>query len=175
MGEGRHFMDILPNLSGVIRSVLPHAPMRQKVAFAMEKGGVLDLPQNMGQITVGLGWDVDEGECDLDVSAVLMDHSGNDVEAVFFGRLESEEHGIQHSGDNLTGEGDGDDEQIVVNLDQVGEAVCQVFFVVNIYTPHRTFGQVAEPFCRIVEEASGAELCRYVLKDAGRDSGLIIA
>lgn len=173
--QGRHFMDILPQLSGVIRGFLPHAPPRQKVAFAMEKGGVLDLPQGLGQVTVGLGWDVDEGECDLDVSAVLMDSDGKDVEAVFFGRLESEEHGIQHTGDNLTGEGEGDDEQIIVNLDRIGESIQQIFFVVNIYTPHRTFMQVAEPFCRVVDNSSGAELCRYALRDAGSESGLIIA
>jgi len=173
--QGQHFMDILPQLSGVIRSFLPHAPARQKVAFAMEKGGVLDLPQGLGQITVGLGWDVDEGECDLDVSAVLMDSNGRDVEAVFFGRLESQEHGIQHTGDNLTGEGDGDDEQIIVNLDKIGSSVQQIFFAVNIYTPHRTFMQVAEPFCRVVDNSSGAELCRYALRDAGSESGLIIA
>merc|ERR1711976_711329 len=159
----------------VIRRFLPHAPERQKVAFAMEKGGVLDLPQSLGQITVGLGWDVDEGEGDLDVSAVLMDREDKDVEAVFFGRLESEEHGIQHTGDNLTGEGEGDDEQIVVNLDQIGDSIQQVFFVVNIYTPHKTFMQVAEPFCRVVDNSTGAELCRYALRDAGSESGLIIA
>merc|ERR1719277_70176 len=71
--EGQHFMDILPLLSQVIRGFIPGAPARQKVAFAMEKGGVLDLPKSMAQITVGLGWDVDDGEVDLDVSAVLMD------------------------------------------------------------------------------------------------------
>jgi len=173
--EGRHFMDILPQLSGVIRRFLPHAPPRQKVAFAMEKGGVLDLPQGLGQITVGLGWDVDEGECDLDVSAVLMDRDGRDVEAIFFGRLESEEHGIQHTGDNLTGEGEGDDEQIIINLDKIGDAIKEVFLVVNIYTPQRSFMQVAEPFCRIVDNSSGSELCRYALRDAGSESGLIIA
>merc|ERR1711939_115099 len=85
------------------------------------------------------------------------------------------EHGIQHTGDNLTGEGDGDDEQIIVNLDQIGDKIQQVFFVVNIYTPHRNFMQVAEPFCRIVDNSSGAELCRYALRDAGSESGLIIA
>merc|ERR1712100_52996 len=168
-------MDILPQLSTVIRRFLPHAPTKQKVAFAMEKGAVLDLPMGLGRITVGLGWDVDEGECDLDVSAVLMDHNAKDLEAVFFGRLESEEHGIQHSGDNLTGEGEGDDEQIIVNLDRIGDSIQQVFFVVNIYTPHKNFMQVAEPFCRVVDNASGAELCRYALRDAGSESGLIIA
>merc|ERR1712072_148357 len=93
----------------------------------------------------------------------------------FFGRLESEEHGIHHTGDNLTGEGEGDYEQIIVNLDRIGDSVQQVFFVVNIYTPQRTFAQVAEPFCRVVDNTSGSELCRYALRDAGRESGLIIA
>merc|ERR1712072_1398709 len=110
-----------------------------------------------------------------DVSAVLMDGDGSDLESVFFGRLESEEHGIRHTGDNLTGEGEGDDEQILVDLDRIGEVVQQVFFVVNIYTPHKTFSQVAQPFCRIIDNATGAELCRYALKDAGNENGLIIA
>jgi tellurium resistance protein TerZ len=173
--RGQHFMDILPLLSQVIRGFVPSAPQRQKVAFAMQKGGVLDLPMGLGGITVGLGWDVDEGEVDLDVSAVLMDADGRDLEAVFFGRLESEEHGVKHTGDNLTGEGDGDDEQITLQLDRVGPQVQQIFFVVNIYTPHKTFSQVAQPFCRIVDDADGSELCRYSLRDAGRESGLIIA
>merc|ERR1712046_357744 len=93
-----------------------------------------------------------------------------DVEAVFFGRLESEEHGIQHTGDNLTGEGEGDDEQIIVHLDRIGAKVHAVFFVVNIYTPNRSFRQVAEPYCRVVDEASGAELCHYALRDAGSEN-----
>jgi len=173
--DGQHFMDILPLLSQVIRSFIPSAPQRQKVAFAMEKGGVLDLPRDLGRITVGLGWDVDEGEVDLDVSAVLMDSNGQELEAVFFGRLESEEHGIQHTGDNLTGEGDGDDEQILVHLDRIGSKVQQVVFCVNVYTSNRTFAQVASPYCRVVDESCGAELCRYMLRDAGHEKGLIIA
>merc|ERR1719428_1025000 len=104
-----------------------------------------------------------------------MDAKGQEIEAVFFGRLVSKEHGITHTGDNLTGEGEGDDEQIIVNLNKIGDSIQQVFFVVNIYTPHKTFMQVAEPFCRIVDNSSGAELCRYALRDAGSESGLIIA
>merc|ERR1740121_2112503 len=168
-------MDILPLLSQVIRGYLPSAPRQQKVAFAMEKGGVLDLPSNLAKIVVGLGWDVDDGEWDLDVSAVLLDAQGRDLEAVFFGRLESVQHGITHTGDNLTGEGEGDDEQIIVRLDKIGPEVHQVFFVVNIYTPHRTFRTVAAPYCRVVDEKMGSELCRYALRDAGEDNGLIVA
>merc|ERR1719362_1005811 len=173
--DGQHFMDILPLISEVVREFIPRAPAKQKVAFAMEKGCVLDLPINLGLITVGLGWDVDDGECDLDVSAVLLDVEGNDLEAVFFGRPESEAHGVRHTGDNLTGEGEGDDEQISAQLDGIGPQVQQVFFVVNFYTSGRNFSQVANPFCRIVDDSSDSELCRYALRDAGTESGLIIA
>lgn len=173
--EGQHFMDILPLLADTIRQFLPKAPCRQKVAFAMEKGGVLDLPQQMNAVTVGLGWDVDEGDVDLDVSAILLDADGNDLEAVFFGRLESDDHGITHTGDNLTGEGEGDDEQIKCPLGSIGRVVEQVFFVINVYTPRRTFNQIANPYCRVVDDETGAELCRYSLRDAGNENGLIIA
>lgn len=173
--EGKHFMDILDHLACVIRGFLPSAPRRQKVAFAMEKGSVLDLPQDLNEITVGLGWDVDAGEVDLDVSALLMDAAGSVVEAIFFGRLESDEHGVRHSGDNLTGEGEGDDEQIQVSLNSVGADVLQIFFVVNIYTKGKTFSQVASPYCRVVDRTSNSELCRYLLREAGDDKGLIIA
>jgi len=182
---GQHFMDILPLLSQVIRGCIPRAPAKQKVAFAMEKGSVLDLPMDLGRITIGLGWDSDCGECDLDASAVLMGSDGKAVEAVFFGRLESIEHGIQHTGDiehgiqhtgdNLTGEGEGDDEQILVDLKRIGGKILQVVFCVNIYTQRKTFAQVSNPFCRVVDSSSGAELCRYALRDAGSDNGLIIA
>mmetsp|Transcript_30938 Transcript_30938/g.82395 ORF Transcript_30938/g.82395 Transcript_30938/m.82395 type:complete len:450 (-) Transcript_30938:69-1418(-) len=172
---GQHFMDILPLLSQVIRGYIPRAPARQKGAFAMEKGSVLDLPMDLGRITIGLGWDTDCGECDLDASAVLMGSDGKEVEAVFFGRLESIEHGIQHTGDNLTGEGEGDDEQILVDLKRIGGKIQQVVFCVNIYTQRKTFAQVSNPFCRVVDSSSGAELCRYALRDAGSDNDLIIA
>merc|ERR1712216_367210 len=98
--EGMHFMDVIPLLCNTARAFIPNAPKRQKVAFAMEKGGVMEFSQNLGQIKAGLGWDVDDGEVDLDVSAVLMRESAELVETVFFGNLESGKHGIKHSGDN---------------------------------------------------------------------------
>jgi len=172
---GHTFMDALPLLCQVVRDFIPSAPAKQKVAFALEKGGALDLPTDLDTIVVGLGWDVDEGLVDLDVSAVLLDEKGRDLEAVFFGRLESKEHGITHTGDNLTGEGEGDDEQVIVNLQKVGAKVDQIVFVVNIYTPNMTFLQVANPFCRVINSETGAELCRYSLREAGQQNGLIIS
>merc|ERR1712232_1340994 len=108
--DGQHFMDVLePTIGNLIRSVIPGAPKRRKVAFATEKGAVFDLPEMtlLNKITAGLGWDVLGEGVDLDVSGVLFDVGGNVVDTIFFGNLEGS--GLQHSGDNLTGEGEGDD------------------------------------------------------------------
>lgn len=173
--DGQHFMDILPLLSDVIRVFMPDAPRRHKVAFAMQKGSIMDLPMDLSYITVGLGWDTDCGEVDLDVSAVLLDSRGAELETVFFGYLESLEHGIKHTGDNLTGEGDNDDEQIIVNLGAVGSCVSQIVFVINIYTAQTTFQQVANPYCRVVDNSISSELCRYSLTEAGCGNALIVS
>lgn len=173
--EGQHFMDILePIIGNLVRGVLPGAPRRLKAAFAMEKSAVMDLPQSseIKQIVAGLGWDTANGNVDLDVSAVLFDNSGKDRDAIFFGNLTGS--GLQHSGDNLTGEGSGDDETIVANLEAIPEWAHQVVLCVNIYTPGVTFEQVANPYCRILD-AAGNELARYALKEADAQNGLIIA
>ncbi|CAK0844033.1 unnamed protein product [Prorocentrum cordatum] len=185
---GRHFVDILgrlrarewsgrwvqavlePSLGSLIRANIPGAPARQKVAFAMEKGEVFGLPEtgSLGQVFAGLGWDVasgDEVEVDLDVSAICFSKEHRELGAVFFGN--DEDFGLKHSGDNLTGEGDGDDEVISADLAKIPPNVEQIVFVVNIYTNGVTFGQVSNAYCRIFD-SSGAELARS-------ERGLIIS
>lgn len=181
----RHFMDCLQELNLVIVQEIPTANRRQKVAFAMEKGQNLDLGASHEEIVLGLGWDVSRGEVDLDAAAVLFNSEGQVLESVFFGNLSSNgEHSlpgaVRHSGDNLTGEGDGDDEQITVDLCRLGEAVTELFFCIHIYSKSesgqpKTFKDVANPYCRVVENSSGEELCRYTLAEAGSCSGLVIA
>lgn len=179
--RGQHFVDILPQLGEVIRKYIPEAPARQKVAFAMLKESAASgaeaacsFPSDAKKILVGLGWDVTRGELDLDVSAVLVDKAGETLEAVFFSRLESD-HGITHLGDNVTGEGEGDDEQITMDLPKIGPAVEQVFFVVNIFSPGKTFKDVANPFCR-VESSDGQEFhIRWDAQDFGEGNALIIS
>lgn len=173
--DGQHFIDILePTLGDYVRRVIPGAPRRLKAAFAMEKASVVDLPrtQDLGVIYAGLGWDTARGKVDLDVSAVLLNAASVLVDVVFFGNLKS--NGLEHSGDNLTGEGSGDDEVITIDLAHVSPQVYQIALVINIYTQGRTFAEVAQPYCRITT-ASGEELCRYSMSDAGRENGLIIA
>lgn len=170
-------MDILePTIGNLIRGVIPGAPKRQKVAFTMHKGAVVDLPDiaKMDKITAGLGWDASRagGNVDLDVSVVCFSQSGQNVGAVFFGN--KKEFGIVHSGDNLTGEGAGDDEVIQVNLKDVPANVDQLVFTVNIYTRGITFERVSNAYCRVCDE-SGQEMARYALSQGRGQSGLIMA
>jgi len=173
--EGRHFIDILePVLGNIIRAAIPGAPKRQKVAFAMEKAAVLDLPQahSIGKVYAGLGWDADDSmDIDLDVSAVVLTRDCEVLGAVFFGQLEG--WSLKHSGDNLTGEGDGDDEVIELDLPSIPAEVSQIFFVVNIYTREVTFENVQSAYCRIFD-SSGEEMARYALRDGRGEKGLVI-
>jgi len=174
-GDGQHFIDILePTIGNCVRSIIPTAPRRIKACFAMEKGSVVDLPKSaeIKVVSVGLGWDTGGSGVDLDVTAVLLSSANTEHASVFFGNLEA--GGVQHSGDNLTGEGSGDDETITINLELVDPAVHQVVFLINIYTRGKTFALVKNPYCRIRTDA-GDELARYQLSDAGGENGLIVA
>ncbi len=127
-------------------------------------------------VVVGLGWDVNQfdtgGSFDLDAAAFLLTDSGKisrTEDFVFYGNLSHPSGAVQHMGDNLTGEGDGDDEQIKVNLAAVPENITKIAFTVTIYEAEQrrqNFGQVNNAFIRIYNEANGEELLRY---DLGED------
>lgn len=134
-------------------------------------------------VTVGLGWDerTTSGEdFDLDASAIAVGKDGNalsDKHFVFFNNLRSPDGSIEHTGDNLTGGGDGDDEQIKVDLAAVPAEVDKVVFPVSIYEADsrgQAFGQVRNAFIRIVNQADGRELARYDLsEDASTETAMI--
>merc|ERR1711957_878496 len=137
-------------------------------------GSVVDMPKSdeLCQAYAGLGWDTHMGEVDLDVSAVLLDRNAREIDCCFFGNEEAQ--GIKHSGDNLTGEGKGDDEVITMDLQALAAEVEQIVFVINIYTKGKTFSQVANPYRRLFSR-SGDEMCRYQLQEAGSEEALVIA
>lgn len=128
------------------------------------------------KVVVGLGWDVNRfdtgGAFDLDAAAFLLTDSGRvsrQEDFVFFGNLKHPSGAVEHMGDNLTGEGEGDDEQIRISLDLVPENISKVAFTVTIYeaeTRRQNFGQVNNAFIRIYNEENGEELLRY---DLGED------
>lgn len=125
---------------------------------------------------VGLGWDVnafDSGaDFDLDAAAFMVGENGKcptEREFIFYGNLEHNSGAVKHMGDNLTGGGDGDDEQIEVDLTIIPANVSRVVFTVTIYDAElrrQNFGQVSNAFIRIVDTATGSELIRY---DLGED------
>ena len=127
-------------------------------------------------VVVGLGWDVNQfdtgGDFDLDASAFLLADSGKvsrQEDFVFYGNLAHPSGSVVHQGDNLTGAGDGDDEQIKIDLSLVPENISKIAFAVTIYDAEgrrQNFGQVSNAFIRIYDETNGEELLRY---DLGED------
>ena len=127
-------------------------------------------------IMVGLGWDVnafDSGvDFDLDAAAFMLGADGKcptDKEFVFYGNLAHPSESVKHMGDNLTGEGEGDDEQIQIDLSKVPANIERIAFTVTIYEAEarrQNFGQVSNSFIRLVDETTGKEMIRY---DLGED------
>ena len=145
----------------------------------LSKGQKVDLTKGnpgLKKIMVGLGWDVniyDSGAAfDLDAAAFMLGENGKcptEKEFVFYGNLTHASESVQHMGDNLTGEGEGDDEQIKVDLSSVPENLTRIAFTATIYEPEQrrqNFGQVNNAFIRIYNEVTGEELLKY---DLGED------
>jgi tellurium resistance protein TerD len=156
------------------------------MGVSLSKGGNVSLTKTAPGLTaviVGLGWDprtTTGADFDLDASALMVKADGkivSDGHFVFFNNLTSPDGSVEHSGDNLTGGGDGDDEQIKVNLDGVPAEVDKVVFPVSIYdaeTRQQSFGQVRNAFIRIINQADNAELARYDLsEDASTETAMI--
>ncbi|MEA5083563.1 MAG: TerD family protein [Lachnospiraceae bacterium] len=147
--------------------------------ISLQKGQKVSLTKgNAGlqKLVVGIGWDINRfdtgGSFDLDSAAFLITENGKvsrQEDFVFFGNLVHPSGSVQHLGDNLTGAGDGDDEQIKIDLSKVPENIAKIVFSVTIYdaeTRRQNFGQVSNAFVRIVDEEKGEELVRY---DLGED------
>lgn len=145
----------------------------------LTKGQKVDLTKgnpSLKNIMVGLGWDVnafDSGaDFDLDASAFILGANGKcptEKEFIFYGNLVHSSGAVKHMGDNLTGEGEGDDEQIEIDLTKIPANIEKVAFTVTIYDAdirRQNFGQVSNAYIRIVDEATGTELIRY---DLGED------
>lgn len=145
----------------------------------LQKGQKVSLTKGnpgLSKVVVGLGWDVNQfdtgGDFDLDAAAFLLEDSGKvsgSDDFVFYGNLKHPSGSVQHMGDNLTGAGEGDDEQIMIDLSMVPANVTKIAFTVTIYdaeTRRQNFGQVNNAFIRIYNEENGEEMLRY---DLGED------
>ena len=152
----------------------------QKISLDKEGGG------GLSRITMGLGWDAIKSKgffgfgggkseaVDLDASVVMFDESNNAVDTVWFRQLKSRDGSISHSGDNRTGAGDGDDEQIHVDLSAVPANVKALVFTVNSFTG-QNFSTVENAYCRLINAANQQEVARFNLSVTGSHSAQIMA
>jgi len=156
------------------------------MGVSLTKGGNVSLSKEAPGLTavlVGLGWDARTTtgtDFDLDASAIMVNADGtviSDKHFVFFNNTASPEGSVEHTGDNLTGEGDGDDEAIKVNLAGVPAEVDKVVFPVSIYEAEsrsQGFGQVRNAFIRIVNQTGDTEIARYDLtEDASTETAMV--
>jgi len=156
------------------------------MAVSLSKGGNVSLSKEapgLTEVSVGLGWDVRTTtgtDFDLDASAIMVKSDGkvlSDKHFVFFNNPASPDGSVQHTGDNLTGAGDGDDECITVNLTAVPLEVDKIVFPVSVYegdARRQGFGQVRNAFIRVVNQAGGAEIARYDLtEDASTETAML--
>lgn len=160
------------------------------MGLSLAKGQSLSLKKDDGgaltRVTLGLGWDPVKkkglfggfsggGDIDLDASVIFFDANKNVLDTVYYGSLRSKDGSVQHSGDNLTGDGDGDDEQIVVDLSRVNASVQSLVFVITSYSGQK-FSQLENVFCRLVDNSAGAkEFVRYNLADNSNTTGMVMA
>jgi len=158
------------------------------MALTLQKGGNLSLSKtdpSLTKIVVGLGWDpraTDGTEFDLDASAMLLGVNGkvrSEADFIFYNQKTSTDGSVEHTGDNRTGAGDGDDESIKIDLSHVPVDVDKLVFVVTIHEAEvrkQNFGQVGGAFIRIVNELSGVEIVRYDLaEDASTETAMVFA
>ncbi len=156
------------------------------MAISLTKGGNVNLSKEaptLTQMTVGLGWNpraTDGQAFDLDAIAFLVTEAGkvrNDQDFIFFNNLRSPDGSVEHTGDNRTGEGDGDDEVINVDLTKVPADVNKVIFCAVIYdgqTRKQNFGQVSNAYIRIVNAQGGSEVARYDLsEDSSTETAMV--
>lgn len=164
------------------------------MSINLQKGQRIDLTKgnaNLNKIVIGLGWDeASQGglfsrfkssqaiDCDASVLMLTDDRLKDGRDLVYFGKLASDCKSVIHSGDNLTGEGDGDDEQLVVELNRIPSKFNRLVFVVNIYdclNRKQDFGLISNAFIRITDPTTGAELVRYNLSDNYKGFTALIA
>ena len=140
----------------------------QKISLSKEVNG-------LNKVVVGLGWDAAKKNffspapnIDCDASAIMLDEHDMYVDCVYYGNTQSMGGVVRHSGDNLTGDGDGDDEQIVVKLADMPSKVKKIVFVVNIYSctsRGQHFGMIKNAFIRLVDASTNKEICKYNLSE----------
>lgn len=162
------------------------------MSISLAKGQTVSLEKDSGlsKVFMGCGWDPAQpkkkgffsgllggggsDEIDLDASVIVFDAAKKQIDVIWFQQLKSNDGSIQHSGDNLTGEGEGDDEKIHVDLKALNSKAKYLVFTVNSFRG-QTFDEVDNAFARLVDQDKNAEICRYTLTEKGQHTGVVMA
>jgi tellurium resistance protein TerZ len=159
------------------------------MAISLVKGQKISLAKegdaSLTRVVMGLGWDAVKKkgflgfgggaqEIDLDASCILFGAERTPVDVVWFRQLRSKDGSVLHTGDNRTGAGEGDDEQIIVDLPRVPAGVRSLVFVVNSFTG-QNFSQIENASCRLVNAANNQEIARYDLSCQGNHTAQVMA
>lgn len=159
------------------------------MSYSLSKGEKVSLTKDrpgLKNILIALGWDTNkydgEADFDLDASAFVLTKNGkvrNDNDFIFYHNLTHESGAVEHTGDNLTGEGDGDDEVIKVDLSKIPDNYEKIVFAVTIYDAEsrlQNFGMVSNAYIRLVDNSNGEELYRYDLsEDFSTQTAVVVA
>ncbi|MGV9706168.1 TerD family protein [Streptomyces sp. NPDC003483] len=158
--------------SGKINLDKGRVSLQKNQTVSLVKGG----RPLLSQVKMGLGWEpaYRGKDIDLDASVIAYGPQRNHIDSCYFGKLSIVGGAIKHSGDNLTGEGGGDDEVIVVDLGRLPQEVTGLVFTVNSFSGQK-FTEVAKAYCRLVDAASGEELVRFDLTGAEAQTGVMMA
>lgn len=178
----RHYTGCMPTLHGITELLIdPNVStggtaLQMDKTIEMRKGDQLTIPNTVTKLVAGLGWETVTEGLDLDASCVLLYDLDNDgdldpVDAVYF--MQKQKPGIRSTGDNQTGAGDGDDEQIFIDLERVDVRISSIAVVVTIYAEGRTFKEVTDAYVRIADQETGHEFCRYSLGSSLTKSALV--
>ncbi|MFF0507923.1 TerD family protein [Streptomyces fimicarius] len=158
--------------SGKINLDKGRVSLQKNQTVSLVKGGAPLL----SRVRMGLGWEpaFRGKDIDLDASVIAYGPNRNHLDSCYFGKLTILNGAIKHSGDNLTGEGAGDDETIVVDLGRIPAEATGLVFTVNSFTGQK-FNEVAKAYCRLIDDASGEELVRFDLTGAEPQTGVMMA
>ncbi|MGM9440678.1 TerD family protein [Streptomyces murinus] len=158
--------------SGKINLDKGRVSLQKNQTVSLVKGG----QPLLSQVRMGLGWEpaFRGADIDLDASVIAYGPQRNHIDSCYFGKLTILKGAVKHSGDNLTGEGAGDDEVIVVDLGRIPQEVTGLVFTVNSFSGQK-FTDVAKAYCRLVDAATDEELVRFDLTQAEPQTGVLMA
>ena len=178
-GQQRNFVDMLPRITSNMRFLVDEGALMEaetwntKIgkSFNLTKGDEINLASCLNVIAMGLGW---ETLCDIDSSVITMDQDFKIKEYVYYGNKKGINNAIMHQGDNLTGEGKGDDENIVINLSKINSDIVYIGCILNVYTGGKSFSNVTDAYCRLIDWQSKAEFCKYKLNESGQKKACLM-